>query len=175
MWRVIAFFVVIAALAFGLAQFAEQPGQLELTWGQERLTTSLYVGVIALAVLFVVVMIIWSILRALIHSPRMIAKHRRERREQQGRQALSRGMIAVGSGHRLAWLGAALASAPLPILIAQLMLKPAARTTAYLPFHLFLVPRPEAAPEPGDRSDDGVQVDGRLASDPIDVVTTAHA
>lgn len=52
---------------------------------------------------------------------------------------LSLVMIAFASGHRLAWLGTALAAAPLPLLIAQMMLKPAARTTEYLPFHLLLV------------------------------------
>lgn len=48
-------------------------------------------------------------------------------------------MIAVSSGERLAWLGAAMASAPLPLLITQLMLRPAARTSEFLPLHLLVM------------------------------------
>ena len=51
---------------------------------------------------------------------------------------LSLVMIAVAAGHRLAWFGAALAAAPLPLLMGQLMWRPAARTTEYLPLHLLL-------------------------------------
>lgn len=52
---------------------------------------------------------------------------------------LSLVMIAFASGHRLAWFGTALAASPLPLLIAQLMVRPAARTTEYLPLHLLLL------------------------------------
>ena len=48
-------------------------------------------------------------------------------------------MIAVSSDERLAWFGAAMASAPLPILIAQLMFKPAARTSEFLPLHITIM------------------------------------
>ena len=48
-------------------------------------------------------------------------------------------MVIVSSGERLAWAGAAMASAPLPLLIAQFMLRPAARTSEYLPLHLLLM------------------------------------
>ena len=51
---------------------------------------------------------------------------------------LSLVMIAFAAGHRLAWFGAALAAAPLPLLMAQLTWKPSARTTEYLPWHLLL-------------------------------------
>jgi peroxiredoxin/uncharacterized membrane protein len=48
-------------------------------------------------------------------------------------------MVVIGSGDKLAWFGAALASAPLPLLIGQLMLKPTARTSEFLPLHLLLM------------------------------------
>ncbi len=48
-------------------------------------------------------------------------------------------MILVASGHRLAWFGAALATAPLPLLIGQLMWRPAARTGEYLLLHLLIM------------------------------------
>lgn len=48
-------------------------------------------------------------------------------------------MMAIGVGGRLAWLGAALASAPLPLLVAKLMFAPSPRTTEYLPLHLLIM------------------------------------
>ena len=48
-------------------------------------------------------------------------------------------MAAIGFGERLAWLGAGLASIPLPSLVAQLMYAPKARTSEFLPIHLLLM------------------------------------
>ena len=48
-------------------------------------------------------------------------------------------MLVVGTGERLAWLGAAMASLPLPLLIGTLMLKPQARTSEFLPLHLLVM------------------------------------
>ena len=48
-------------------------------------------------------------------------------------------LAAIGVGERLAWLGAALASAPMPILIITLMMRPQARTSEYLPLHLAMM------------------------------------
>ena len=48
-------------------------------------------------------------------------------------------MAVLGFGERLAWLGAGLASVPLPSLVAQLMYRPTARTSEYLPIHLLLM------------------------------------
>ena len=48
-------------------------------------------------------------------------------------------MILIGSGHRVAWLGAAMAAAPLPLLIGQLMWRPVARTGEYLLLHLLIM------------------------------------
>lgn len=47
-------------------------------------------------------------------------------------------MMALSSGYRLEWLGAALASAALPLVVVRLMVRPVARTSEYLPFHLLL-------------------------------------
>ena len=51
---------------------------------------------------------------------------------------VSLGMVALADGQRLAWLGAALASAALPLVPLRLILRPVARTTEYLPMHLLL-------------------------------------
>lgn len=48
-------------------------------------------------------------------------------------------MLAFSPGNRLAWLGAGMASLPLPLLVGMLMLKPAARTSEFLPLHLLVM------------------------------------
>ena len=48
-------------------------------------------------------------------------------------------LAAIGVGERLAWLGAAMASAPMPLLIANLVLRPRARTSEFLPLHVSLM------------------------------------
>lgn len=48
-------------------------------------------------------------------------------------------MLAISPGYRLAWLGAGLASLPLPLLIGMLILRPAARTSEFLPLHLLVM------------------------------------
>lgn len=53
--------------------------------------------------------------------------------------AISLLMVATTPGNRLAWLGAAMASAPLPLLIGQLTFRPTARTSEYLPLHTLLM------------------------------------
>lgn len=48
-------------------------------------------------------------------------------------------MLALASGYRELWLGAALASLPLPLIIGRLILRPVARTSEYLPLHMLLL------------------------------------
>lgn len=52
---------------------------------------------------------------------------------------VSLGMVLVSPNERLAWLGAAMASAPLPILFLQYRTRPAARTSEFLPLHVLLM------------------------------------
>ena len=48
-------------------------------------------------------------------------------------------MLALSSADRLGWFGALLASAPMPLLFAQLRFRPVARTSEFLPLHLLLM------------------------------------
>lgn len=53
--------------------------------------------------------------------------------------AVSLVAMLFAGGHRLAWFGAALAGAPLPLIVLRLRLRPVARTSEYLPLHLLLL------------------------------------
>src|SRR5438876_495198 len=98
MIRVIVYLIVLAALAYGAVWLAERPGEVAITWQGERIDTSVMVAAVAVVAVAVAAVLVWSILRAIMQAPHAIARYRRERRGQRGYRAVSRGLIAVGSG-----------------------------------------------------------------------------
>jgi HemY protein len=98
MIRVVLFLVALALIATGFVWFADRPGDVAVTWMGYRVETSLMVAALALAVLVVVVMIVWSIVRAILRSPEQVSLFFRHRRAMKGYLAISRGLIAIGSG-----------------------------------------------------------------------------
>src|SRR5262249_11465207 len=98
MIRVIISLIIVAALAYGAVWLAERPGEVAITWQGERIDTSVMVLAAAIAAVAVAVVFFWSILRAILNAPAAIAHYRRERRGERGYRAVSRGLIAVGSG-----------------------------------------------------------------------------
>src|SRR5581483_282543 len=98
MIRVILFFVVVGVLSLGVAWLADRPGDVIVTWQGMRIETSVMVlaGVVLGAV--VVLGIVWKIIRAIIGSPAALANMRRHRRGVRAYEAISSGLIAVGSG-----------------------------------------------------------------------------
>jgi HemY protein len=98
MWRMLVFFGLILAAALGVAWIADRPGTVVVTWlGQQREVSVL----IALAIVLLVAVLVslaWTGMRLLFKLPSLIALMSRSRRRQKGFQAVSRGMVAVGSG-----------------------------------------------------------------------------
>lgn len=102
MARIIAFLVVIAVAALGVAWVADQTGSVSLSWSIWRIETSLPVFIFALAALFVVAMVVWSAVRGVWRTPERLRRMRHERRHRRGREAVTRGLIAVGTGDQFA-------------------------------------------------------------------------
>ena len=98
MIRIILFLALIAAAAAGAAWMADQPGDVVLSWGGWRVETSLPVFVLALGIVVVAAMMLWSILRGLWRTPERMRKRRRERRHARGRHAITQGLLAIGHG-----------------------------------------------------------------------------
>src|SRR5262245_40884090 len=98
MIRVIFYLIVVAALALGLVWMADRPGEVAITWQGTRIDTSVLVLIAAVAAVVVAAVILWSILRAIARAPETIARYRRYRRGVRGYLAVSKGLIAVGSG-----------------------------------------------------------------------------
>jgi HemY protein len=98
MIRVVLFLVVVGLLALAGAWFADRPGEVAITWLGLQIETSVMVAVAAMAAIAVLAVILWSLIRAVLSSPRRIARALAERRRRRGHLALSRGLIAIGAG-----------------------------------------------------------------------------
>lgn len=92
------FLIFVALVALGAAWLADRPGDVVVTWLGYRIETSVMVAASALAALVAVSILLWSLLRLLMRSPRAVRLTMRERRRRQTQQAISRGLIAIGAG-----------------------------------------------------------------------------
>jgi HemY protein len=100
MIRVLFFILCVVAAALGLAWFADRPGTISVEWLGYQIETSAFVGALALVALVVLLILLWAVLRYILTRPAAIAAYTRERRKQQGLNALSRGLLAIGVGDR---------------------------------------------------------------------------
>jgi HemY protein len=98
MIRVLLFFGILIALAFGEAWLVDQPGELVLNWHGYRVETSVLVGIGAVIVAAAALLALWSLIRFVFKIPSLMAIATRGQRHEKGYAALSRGMIAVGAG-----------------------------------------------------------------------------
>jgi HemY protein len=98
MIRVLFYLAVVALLAFGAVWLADRPGDVAITWQGERLETSVMVLAAAAAAIAIGAVVLWSILRAIVRAPDVLAARLRARRGERGYHAVSHGLIAVGSG-----------------------------------------------------------------------------
>ena len=111
MLRILVFLVLLALAAFGVAWIADRPGDLVLTWQDYHVETSVGVALALVLAAAVTIAVLWGILRLLVRAPGSMRRRAAARRQAKGHAALSRGMIAVGSGDaRLARKSAAEAS-----------------------------------------------------------------
>jgi HemY protein len=100
MIRVVIFLLLVGVAALGAAWLADRPGDVTITWPWlgRHIDTSVMVLAAAMLTLIALSIVLWSILRALLRSPRVVARRRRERRVTRGLVAISRGLVAVGAG-----------------------------------------------------------------------------
>ena len=115
MVRLISFFVLLAAATAGLAWLADRPGTLTIDWLGYQSRLSVFQAVVLLLVFMAVVGLAYSLVRSVFASPAAMSRYVNRRKQQQGLEALTSGMIAVGAGnHQLATRYANLASRALP-------------------------------------------------------------
>ena len=102
MVRIVLFLLLIAALALGVAWIADQSGDVSLSWRVWRIDTSIPVFVMALALTIIAAMMLWALIRGFLRTPERIRRLRRERRQARGRNAITQGLIAIGTGDHFA-------------------------------------------------------------------------
>jgi HemY protein len=98
MLRIVVFLIAAAVLALGTAWFADRPGEIAITWLGYRIETSVLVGIFAVALLSLFIIVVWSVYRTILMSPDQVSLFFRHRRAVRGYLAISRGLIAVGTG-----------------------------------------------------------------------------
>ena len=126
MIRVVVFLILVGIVALGAAWLADRPGDVAITWPWLgwRIETSLMMAAVAVAALAAIASLVLLLMRALVGSPARVAAGLRERRRRRGQRAISRGLVAIGSGDaraalRFAGEAARIApSEPLALLLA---------------------------------------------------------
>lgn len=103
MIRLLVFLVLVFALALAGAWMADRPGAVQIDWLGYQIQTSTTVAVVGLVAVVAAAIILWSLFRAIVRSPGKMSRFLSRRKKDKGYQALSSGLIAVGSGdYRLA-------------------------------------------------------------------------
>jgi HemY protein len=102
MIRVVIFLIFVGLLALGAAWLADRPGEVVVTWQGMHIETSVMVLAEALLVAVAALLLLWSLLSALVRSPFILRRYRHRRRGERAYEAISRGLIAVGSGDLVA-------------------------------------------------------------------------
>jgi HemY protein len=102
MLRIVLFLLLIALAAAGAAWVADQTGDVALSWGGWRLTTTLPVFALLLGIVIAAALFVWSIFRGVWRTPERIRRRRRERRIARGRHAITHGLLAIGHGDQAA-------------------------------------------------------------------------
>ncbi|OPZ00919.1 hypothetical protein A5906_22640 [Bradyrhizobium sacchari] len=98
MLRIVLFLVLIALAAAGAAWVADQPGDLVLTAGGFRASTTLPRFVLLLGLFAAAVVLVWSILTTVWRMPGRMRRRRHEKRHARGRHAITHGLLAIGHG-----------------------------------------------------------------------------
>jgi HemY protein len=98
MIRLVLFLLAVFAATLGLNWLADRPGTLVLDWQGRVIETSVFRAVVIFAFVVAAVMLAISIIRSIWRGPATIGQLMTRRSERNGLEALSTGLIAIGSG-----------------------------------------------------------------------------
>jgi HemY protein len=98
MIRVALYLIAVGLVAYGVVLIADHPGDVVITWQGWRIETSLMVLGGAVLAAMVLLMLLWSLVRAVLRSPFMVNTLLHNRRGLRAYEVISRGLIAVGAG-----------------------------------------------------------------------------
>ncbi len=98
MIRIVLFLLAVAGLAWCFAWFADRPGDVDIVWLGRQIHTSVLVAFVALLVVIALAILLLWLIRAVWRSPDQVSLFLRNRRAMKGYLAISRGLVAIGSG-----------------------------------------------------------------------------
>ena len=100
MLRLVAFLLACAAAAIGLHWLADQKGSVSIDWHDYQIDITVFQAVVFLMLATALGVFLWNLSRSLWKSPATVGQLITRRRERRGLDAISEGMIAIGSGDR---------------------------------------------------------------------------
>lgn len=101
MIRLISYAILVLAAAWGFSWLADRPGQMMILWQGQRIEMSLMVAASLFLAAFLLVVLLWWLVRTIWTSPKAASRYFRARKRDRGYQALSTGLIAAGAGNAL--------------------------------------------------------------------------
>jgi HemY protein len=98
MIRIALYLILVGLIAYGIAWLADLPGDVVITLLGVRIKTTLLIFSAAVLAAVVVLIFLFLLIRAIVHSPYILSRFMRHRRGVQAYEAISNGLIAVGAG-----------------------------------------------------------------------------
>ncbi len=98
MIRLVLLLLVLAAIAFGASWIADRPGEISMVWQGWRIETSVPVALVIIALAAGVLLLVWRLLMLLIDIPGYMSHLTRRRKREKGWAAVTRGLLAIGTG-----------------------------------------------------------------------------
>src|SRR5215470_13065565 len=98
MLRVVIYLVIVGLLSLAAAWLADRPGDVMITWQRWRIETSVMMLAVGVLIVATLSAMLWTFVRAILRTPDVLWLYLRTRRGVRGYLALSRGLIAVGTG-----------------------------------------------------------------------------
>jgi HemY protein len=98
MIRLIVFLIVAVAVSWLATWLVDHPGQVSLTWQGTHIETSFVVLLLAVAVIGILLVILFEILRVMRQAPSRWGRAHRRSRADKGYAALSQGLVAAAAG-----------------------------------------------------------------------------
>ena len=98
MLRAVRFLLVVAVISAVMAWLADHPGTIFMEWQSYRIETSVAFLIVLLTIIAILSAFTYHILLTIRHIPLQLSGLLRERRQQKGYKALTRGMVAIAAG-----------------------------------------------------------------------------
>ena len=98
MVRALVYLLLVAAVAVGLAWFADRPGELTINWLSYQIEVPLFWVTVGALVATGLLLFVFSFVSRLVSGPHRLRRHMKKKRQERGYDALRKGIFAVGAG-----------------------------------------------------------------------------